>query len=105
MEQEHNGSAAAPTRDTRWDDPPGMGQTMIRGAVIGVVISFIGVTIGILALGADSGSAIGIGLFAAFWGGLGFGSMVGGVVYAFGAENDAEAARVASLQEREHLST
>lgn len=69
-----------------WADPPGLGRSMVIGSIIGVVLSFIGVTVGILTMGIEWQSALGLGLFVAFWGGLGFGSMVGGVIYAFGIE-------------------
>ena len=31
--------------------------------------------------GSGAGAAVGLGLFIAFWGGLGFGTMVGGVTW------------------------
>lgn len=72
-----------------WNDPPGLGRSLIIGSIIGVVASFVGVTVGMLAAGIEWSSSIGLGLFIAFWGGLGFGTMVGGVVYAFGIEREA----------------
>lgn len=71
-----------------WSDPPGLGRSMIVGSTIGVILSFVGVTIGMLAVDVEMSSALGLGLFVAFWGGLGFGTMVGGVVYAFGLEKN-----------------
>ena len=44
------------------------------------------VTIGLLTLGASSTSSLGIGAFAALWGGGGFGVMIGGVLYAHRAD-------------------
>ena len=85
-----------------WSDPPGLGRALIAGSIVGVLLSFLGVTIGILALGIEWESALGLGVFVAFWGGLGFGTMVGGVVYAFGveeAEHDRHT-RVARASER-----
>ena len=64
-----------------WEEPVGLLRSVVLGAIIGVVIAFIGTTIGMLAADVETGSAIGLGLFVAFWGGLGFGSMVGGVVW------------------------
>lgn len=64
-----------------WEEPVGLLRSVVTGAIIGVVIAFIGTTIGMLAADVETGSAIGLGLFVAFWGGLGFGSMVGGVVW------------------------
>lgn len=59
-----------------------MGRSMVIGCSIGVVVSFVGVTVGILSAGATAWqSAVGLGVFVAFWGGLGFGSMMGGVAW------------------------
>lgn len=69
-----------------WQDPPGMGRSIVVGSSIGVALSLAGVTLGMLAAGVAWQSALGLGAFVAFWGGLGFGSMVGGVVYASGLE-------------------
>lgn len=78
-----------------WSDPPGLGRSLIVGSMIGVGVSFVAVTVGMLAAGVEWSSSVGLGLFVAFWGGLGFGTMVGGVVYAFGIEGEAHAAAVA----------
>lgn len=86
MNEHTQGATVTSSRDPRWAEPPGLGRTVAVGSIIGVVVSFVGVTIGVLALGVEGGSAIGIGLFVAFWGGLGFGTMVGGVIYAFSVE-------------------
>lgn len=65
-----------------WSDPTGMGRSMVIGCSIGVVVSFVGVTVGILSAGGTAWqSAVGLGVFVAFWGGLGFGSMMGGVAW------------------------
>lgn len=61
---------------------------MVVGALIGVVIAFIGTTVGMLAADVELGSALGLGVFIAFWGGLGFGCMVGGVVWVSNNEED-----------------
>ena len=61
---------------------PSARKIILTGCVLGAVLSFLGVTFGMHALGAVWASALGLGLFVAFWGGLGFGAMVGGVVYA-----------------------
>ncbi len=53
---------------------------------IGVVLSFVVVAAGVLALGEGWGAALGLGAFVGFWGGLGFGAMVGGVTWATRAE-------------------
>lgn len=74
-----------------WSDPPGLGRSLIVGSTVGVILSFVGVTIGMLAVDVELSSALGLGLFVAFWGGLGFGTMIGGVVYAFGLEQNEHA--------------
>ena len=72
-----------------WADPPGMGKTIGTGVAIGVAVSFLGVAGAFLAAGAGWLTAIGMGAFVATWGGLGFGGMIGGVVWATRVE-DAE---------------
>ena len=52
------------------------------GPVLATVASPVGVVVTMRLLDVEWGSAIGLGLFIAFWGGLGFGAMVGGVVHA-----------------------
>ena len=48
---------------------------------MGAVVFMVGLTAGMLALGLDWPTALGVALFEAFWGGLGFGVMVAGVTY------------------------
>lgn len=67
--------------DEGWDEPVGLLRSVTVGALVGVVLSFIGTTIGMLVADVEWGAALGLGAFVAFWGGLGFGSMVGGVVW------------------------
>jgi hypothetical protein len=64
-----------------WAEPVGLLRSVVLGALVGVVLSFVGTTVGMLAADVEPGAAIGLGLFVAFWGGLGFGTMVGGVVW------------------------
>lgn len=64
-----------------WRDPPGMGRILVASSAIGVVLSLVLITIGMMAAGQVWQSSLALGVFIAFWGGLGFGSMVGGVVY------------------------
>ena len=56
-----------------------------RNAVRGAAVGFITVTIGVAVVAAtvggfDTASALGIGAFVGFWGGLGFGFMLGATV-------------------------
>ncbi|MFN8017308.1 MAG: hypothetical protein U0P45_04200 [Acidimicrobiales bacterium] len=69
---------------------PDAKKVIVGGCLIGVVVSFVSVTLGMHALGADWAPAVGLGLFVGFWGGLGFGAMVGGVVYAAKLERHTE---------------
>lgn len=71
-----------------WDEPVGLLRSIVVGALVGVVIAMVGVTLGMLAADVEWQSAVGLGLFVAFWGGLGFGTMVGGVVWVSNHEHD-----------------
>jgi len=77
-----------------WVEPPGMGKTIGTGVAVGVAVSFVGVGGAFLAAGQGWGPAIGMGAFVAAWGGLGFGAMVGGVVWATQVEDAAKAERL-----------
>jgi hypothetical protein len=65
------------------------------GSGIGVVLSFVGIALPSLLSGMEWASAIGFGVFVAFWGGLGFGSMMGGVAYVMALEKSAAAEALA----------
>ena len=62
-------------------EPPGLGKSVLIGSLIGMVLALAVVTLGLLAWGATAPESLGVAIFAAFWGGIGFGSMVGGVVF------------------------
>lgn len=83
-----NDQSARPgtVEDGGWSGPPGLGRLLVVSCSIGALGSFVLVLLGALAAGQEWRSAAGLGLFVAFWGGLGFGSMIGGVVYASGIE-------------------
>ena len=68
---------------TAWPvpEPAGMGRSVFAGVAVGFTLSLIGVTAGLLVAGQELSTAIGLGLFTAVWGGLGFGAMMGGVMY------------------------
>lgn len=58
-----------------------MGRAAVRGAIIAFVLVFAVATgIGLNA-GFDLGGAAGLGLFAGFWGGPGFGGMLGATLH------------------------
>jgi hypothetical protein len=67
--------------DEPWKEPVGMGRAMATGGAVGVVLAFVATTLSMLAADVELGSALGLGLFIGFWGGLGFGVMVGGVTW------------------------
>ena len=79
---------------TAWVNPPGMGRALVTGVAIGVAVSFVGVGGAFLAGGQGWAASIGMGAFVAFWGGLGFGGMIGGVVWATGVEEAAKQDRL-----------
>lgn len=70
-----------------------MARTIAVGCLIGTVVSLVGVVTTMRLLDVEWASAIGLGLFVAFWGGLGFGSMIGGVVHADRLERLAAASK------------
>ncbi len=60
-------------------DPPGLLRSVALGSVVGVVIALVLVGGALLLAGEGTSAALAIGGMAAIWGGLGFGSMFGGV--------------------------
>lgn len=62
-------------------------QIFATSIALGTVLSFLGVAAGLLAMGEGWGAAVGLGAFVGFWGGLGFGAMVGGVIWATRSEH------------------
>lgn len=60
-------------------DPPGLLRSVALGSVVGVVIALVLVGGALLVAGEGMSAALAIGGMAAIWGGLGFGSMFGGV--------------------------
>ena len=59
-----------------------------------LALSFVGVAVPFLVGGQAWGASIGMGAFVAAWGGLGFGVMIGGVVWATQVERAAQRERV-----------
>ena len=68
--------------EDQFHDPPGLGRHVVVGSIVGVLLSLPLITLGAMMLGEQWQSAFALALFASLWGGMGFGSMVGGVVYA-----------------------
>lgn len=58
-----------------------LGRALVVGGLIGVVLMAAAVFVAALAVGAGPAGSLGIAVFCAFWGGLGFGCMFGGVMY------------------------
>jgi hypothetical protein len=63
-------------------EPPGLERLLVIGLGVAVTASIVGVGGAFLVGGQGWEVAIGMGIFVAFWGGLGFGGMVAGVVWA-----------------------
>lgn len=75
-------AASAPTPSSRFTaEAPGTLRATVVGAVVGVVLAFAGVAGVLLLHGEGAATAFGLGGMAAFWGGLGFGSMLGGTLH------------------------
>ena len=56
------------------------GHGMVTGAIIGFVLLTAMSTLMMLNAGASLAPAVGVGLFAGFWGGPGFGGMMGAIL-------------------------
>ena len=81
-------------RRTPVDAPAGgFGRAAVVGAVIGYFVVLTIVTGIALAAGAGVVSALGVGAFAALWGGPGWGGMIGAVRHADRVSDDEPAAR------------
>ena len=63
------------------DPEPGIGRAFAIGAVVGFFVSFV--LFGALGLlvGMEPGAALGMAVYAAAWGGPGFGGMTGAVLH------------------------
>lgn len=68
------------------NEEPGLLRAVAVGSGIGAVAAMIAVGGALVLSGQGSSAALGIGGMAAFWGGLGFGSMLGGVVHLQGLQ-------------------
>jgi hypothetical protein len=68
-------------------EAPGVGRFVLVGCLIGASSALALVGGGLLAAGVDTAGAAGIAGVAAFWGGLGFGGMMGGVAHATKVES------------------
>ncbi len=60
---------------------PGTLRAVAVGSLIGVLLAFVAVAGTLYLTGKGTATALGIGGMAAFWGGLGFGSMLGGTLH------------------------
>lgn len=73
------------------------GRGMVQGMAIGFVI-VAGITLGIMVnAGAAVVPALGVAAFAGFWGGPGFGGMLGATIAAVRAEEDSPSIPAASV--------
>lgn len=74
-------STAAPATAPSTSDDAGLVRAFVKGSIIGFVAVFVllgGMT---LAAGMGIAAALGLGAFTAFWGGPGFGGMMGAVLH------------------------
>jgi len=86
---EGHGAASAPRADrdvavsTAVERTAGasLERTLVVDGLIGFVLMAAAVYVVGLAVGAGPAGALGMAVFCAFWGGLGFGCMFGGVMY------------------------
>jgi hypothetical protein len=91
------------TDPTLIDEPAGsFGRATAIGAVIGCLVVLTIVTGIALAAGAGVVSALGVGAFAALWGGPGWGGMIGAVRHADRVGGDEPAAPPPSRQLPDH---
>ena len=77
----HTATADDPTVLAPWTGLPGIGRTITVAALVGVLLATVAVVGAMVVFGYGWGAALGVGLMTGFWGGLGFGSMVGGVIH------------------------
>lgn len=73
--------SAAVERTEERTEGESLGRALVMGGLIGVVLMAAAVYVVGLAVGAGPAGSLGIAVFCAFWGGLGFGCMFGGVMY------------------------
>lgn len=74
------GPVGVQTRPAPSNDDDGIVRAFVVGALVGCVATFTFFVAMSLILGLGLGPAIGIGAFTAFWGGPGFGGMMGAVL-------------------------
>lgn len=75
-------AAARPAaRAASGDDTPTLGRYIATAAATSFAVVLVLVTAGLLAASTSFAGSLGIGAFAAVWGGGGFGAMIGGVLY------------------------
>lgn len=67
-------------------DEGGVGRAAVRGGIIALVTVFAFATGIGLSAGFDLAGAVGLGLFAGFWGGPGFGGMLGATLHIIRAQ-------------------
>ncbi len=74
-------SPAAPKAPPATSEDAGLVRAFVKGSIIGFVAVFV--LLGGIALVAGMGiaAALGVGAFTAFWGGPGFGGMMGAVLH------------------------
>ena len=76
-----------------------MAKALTIGVAVGVAASFLGVGGAFLASGQPWTTSIAMGVFVAMWGGLGFGGMLGGVIWASRFDEFTERERLEARRE------
>lgn len=83
-------SAGEPTAEPTGGES--LGSTLVVGGLTGFVLMAAAVYVVGLAVGAGPAGSLGMAVFCAVWGGVGFGCMFGGVVYTVREEHREAAA-------------
>ena len=63
------------------DEAPGLGRYVAIAVAVSTSVVLVGVTMALMVASRSFVDSLGIGAFAAVWGGGGFGAMIGGVLY------------------------
>jgi hypothetical protein len=82
--------ALSPARELESSDT-GILIGFVKGSILGGLVVFLVCAAIAVAAGCGLGPAVGIGAFAAFWGGPGFGGMMGAVLHHSHDQHSSEA--------------
>lgn len=71
------------------EDPDGRVRYVVTAVVVSIVVAFATITGALLLFHGEVPQAVGVGAFTAFWGGGGFGVVVGMALHQLRVERDA----------------